>query len=250
MWQAGSASFGGITNYFSGGTVAKINKGAYEEPVTVPKAARETLAAAVAQAVKQRKLWLTSGQASILAEDIPAGLLTADARLQAPPQPIPATDVTPSNLPEVWSGETTTALGMAVALSKKAGTNLPWATIREVIDGALRARLIELALDSAPWPCDLAGAQAVKLNASKEPRWSERVFKLNPDLLVAESELRPNEIQDFAEQLPEIRKAAGSLELKLRLRLELDGRGKSPAQDLVAKLNDLLARVSKGLSFK
>ena len=35
--------------------------------------------AAVAEAVNQGKLWLTSGQASILAEDIPAGLLTDDA---------------------------------------------------------------------------------------------------------------------------------------------------------------------------
>jgi hypothetical protein len=34
----------------------------------------------VAEAVKQGKLWLTSGQASILAEEIPAGLFTYDAR--------------------------------------------------------------------------------------------------------------------------------------------------------------------------
>jgi hypothetical protein len=109
-------------------------KDGYDEPVTIPKAARELVEGTVAEAVKQDKLWLTSGQASILAEEIPAGLLTDDARLHQPPQPIPAADVTRPNLPEVWAGETTTALAIAVALSKKAGMNLPWATVRNALD--------------------------------------------------------------------------------------------------------------------
>ena len=205
----------------------------------------------MADAVKQGKLWLTSGQASILAEEIPAGLLTDDARLQPPPQPIPAADVTPSNLPEVWSGETATAIAIAVALSKKAGTNLPWATVRHALDGAIRARMLEPTLDSATWPCDYVAAQNIKLRLPSTPRTETgKRFELKPDVLVAEAELRPNEIQDFAEQLPDIRKAAGTLDLKLRLRLELDGRGTSPAQDIVAKLNDLLAKISKVLSFR
>jgi hypothetical protein len=205
----------------------------------------------VAEAVKQGALWLTSGQASILAEEIPAGLLTDDARLQSPPQPIPATEVAPSSLPELWSGETTTALAIAVALSRKAGTNLPWATVRQAIDGAIRARIWETTLDSAAWPCDYAVAKSVKLKPGGLPLpREERRFELKPDVLVAEAEMRPNEIQDFAEQLAELRKAAGPLDLRLHLKLELDGRGKSLAQEIVAKLNDLLAKVSKALSFK
>ncbi len=251
LWQAGSASFGQICNYFSGGTVAKIDRGGYEEPVTVPKLSREALAAAVMEAVRNRKLWLTSGQASILAEEIPAGLLTDDARLQPPPAPIPATDLTPASLPEVWSGDSTTALAIGVALSKKAGTNLPWPAVRDVIDGAIRARLIEPTLDSAPWPCDFAAAQNVKLRVPAGPQKPiEPSFTLRPNVLVAEAELRPNEVQDFAEQLPEIRKAVGAADLKFRIRLELDGHGKSTAQDIVATLNRLLAKISKALSFK
>ncbi len=123
----------------------------------------------MAEAVKQGKLWLTSGQTSISAEEIPAGLLTNDARLLPPPQPIPAADVTPSNLPEVWSGETTTALAIAVALSKKAGTNLPWATVRQALDGAIRGRMLETAIDSATWPCDYVAAQNVKLRLPIAP---------------------------------------------------------------------------------
>ena len=217
----------------------------------MPKLSRDALAAAVMEAVRNGKLWLTSGQASILAEEIPAGLLTDDARLQAPPAPIPATDLTPASLPEVWSGDSTTALAIAVALSKKAGTNLPWPTVRDVIDGAIRARMVEPTLDSAAWPCDFAGAQNVKLRVPAGPQKPIEVpFTLRPNVLTAEAELRPSEIQDLAEQLPEIRKAVGAADLKFRIRLELDGHGKSTAQDIVAKLNDLLAKISKGLLLK
>ena len=248
LWESESASFANIAKYFSGGTVLKIKKDGYDEPVTIPKAARELVEASVAEAVRQGKLWLTSGQASILSEEIPAGLLTDDARFQPPPQPIPAADVTPSNLPEVWSGETTTALAIAVALSKKAGTNLPWATVRQALDGAIRARMLETAIDSTTWPCDYVAAQNVKLRVPKA--LSSPPPPPPPNVLIAEAELKPNEIQDFAEQLPDIRKATGNLDLKLHLRLELDGREKSPAKDMVAKLNDLLTKVSKGLSFE
>ena len=251
LWQMGSASFGEICNYFSGGTVVKVDKGGYQEPMTVPKAPRDVLAAPIAEAVQQGKLWLTSGQASILAEEIPAGLLTDDARLQAPPSPIPATDLTPGSLPEVWVGDSTTALAIAVALSKKAGTNLPWAAVRNAIDGAIRSRLIEPALDSAPWPCDFAAAQNVKLRVAIGPKKpDDEPFKLRPDLFIAEAELRPSEIQELADQVPELRKAAGAVDLKFRLRLELGGRGTSPGQDAVGKLNEVLVRVSKALSFK
>ena len=251
LWESESPSFANIANYFSGGTVVKIKKDGYDEPVTIPKAARELVEGTVAEAVKQGKLWLTSGQASILAEEIPAGLLTDDARLHQPPQPIPAADITPSNLPEVWSAETTTALAIAVALSKKAGTNLPWATVRHALDGAIRARMIEPTLDSANWPSNYAAAQGVKLRLPSRPQpGQDKPFDLKPDFLVAEAELRPNEIQDFAEQLAELRKTAGGLEIKLRLRLELDGHRKSPAEEIIAKLNDLLAKVSKGFSFR
>jgi hypothetical protein len=231
--------------------VVKVDRGGYEEPVTVPKAVRETLAAAVAEAVKQGKLWLTSGPASILGEEIPAGLLTDDAKLQAPPSPIPATDLMPSSLPEVWTSETTTALAIAVALSRKANQNLPWTTVRQALDGAIRARSLETTLDSTPWPCEFAAAQNVKLRvATASPRPIEMPFALKPDVLVAEAELRPSEIQDLAEQLPEIRKAAGSANLKFRLHLELDGRGSSAGQNAVGKINELLAKISKALSLR
>ncbi len=248
LWNSASVSFGDICNYFSGSFVAKVDKGGYEEPFTVPRGSREALAAAVAEAVRHGRLWLTSGQASILSEEIPAGLLTDDARLQSPPPPIPASDLTPASLAEVWNDGSTTALAIAVTLSRKAGINLPWATVRDVIDGAIRARLIEPASGSAPFPCDFAAAQNVTLRVtapSAQP--AEPPFRLKPDLLVAEAELRPSEIQDLADQLSDLRKLAGNADLKFRIRVELHGPGASPPHDVVSKLNELLAKVSKAL---
>jgi hypothetical protein len=77
------------------------------------------------------------------------------------------------------------------------------------------------------------------------PPGGDKRFELKPDVLVAEAELRPNEIQDLAEHLAEIRKAAGAFDLKFRLRLELDGRGAIPGTETIAELNDIFAKVSK-----
>jgi hypothetical protein len=249
LWESDSVTLAQLCAYFAGGKVVKVRKDGYEEPVTIPKAGREVISAAVERAVEQGKLWLTSGQASILAEPISAGLLTDEARFQTPPQPIPTSDLTPSALPEVWSGQTATAIAISVALSNKAGTNLPWATVREAISGAIRARLIEIALDSGPWPCDFAAAQSAKFRLPTAPPPRED-FKLTPDTLFADAELRPSEIQDLAENIAEIRKAAGETELKFRLKLELGSPGKSAAPEVVSKLNALLGKISKALAFK
>ena len=250
LWENGSASFGDVQKYFAGGTVVKVKKNGYEEPLTIPKAAREIVAGAIAEAVKQGKLWLLSGQASILAEEIPAGLLTDDARLQSPPVPIPVTDITPATLPEVWTGDSTTALAIAIALSKKAGANPPWAMVRDAISGAIRAGLIEPTLDSATWPCDFAGAQSVKFTRPTSQCQEKRDLEFKPDLFVADAEMRPNEIQDLADRLPELRKAAGDLDLTFHVRVELNGRGATPDRSVTEKLNEILSRISKGLTFK
>jgi hypothetical protein len=59
------------------------------------------------------------------------------------------------------------ALALSVALSKKLGKNLPWPTVRDAIDGALRARLLERSVDSGAWPGEFTGAEVVKLQIPK-----------------------------------------------------------------------------------
>jgi hypothetical protein len=166
---------------------------------------------------------------------------------------VSALEVVEQNLPEAWSNGVTTALAVSTALSEKVGKTLPWATVREALNGALRARLIERTPDSGPWPCDYAGAQTVKLQVPHEP---EREYPQIPipsqpasGMLVAEAELRLNELQDLADSLATIRQAAVGFDLKFCVRLELSGTSRPP-DDVVAKINGLLQEISEKLQLQ
>ena len=73
----------------------------------------------------------------------PTGLLTDDAVLQAPPEAISPIRILPDELADAWGNGVATGLSISVALSKKAGKNLPWAVLREAIDSAVRTRILE-----------------------------------------------------------------------------------------------------------
>lgn len=249
LWESGEIAVRSLRQYFSGEHIVKLQRDGYEEPVAIPKAEREVVETAVTVAVKGGKLWLTSGPASLLAEEIPAGLLTDDAVLQAPPKPIPATSLVPEMLPEPWGAESTTALAIASALSIRVGKTLPWSTVREAIEGAIRGRLLERAIDSGPWPCDFAGAQAVKLRVpSAQPPKPPVVVPpvVKPGVLVAEAELRSVQIQDLAEAIGDLLSAVVGYDLKFRLAVELSGTDRPPA-DVVEKANRVLGEVSEKL---
>jgi hypothetical protein len=68
-------------------------------------------------------------------------------------------------------------------------------------------------------------------------------------MLVAEAELRLNELQDLADSLANIRQAAVGFDLKFRLRLELSGASR-PHDDVVAKINMLLQDISEKLRLR
>jgi uncharacterized protein DUF499 len=250
MWKGDRLSVGALVAYFAGKTVIKIRRDGYDEPVTIPKAERATLEPAIADAVRTGRLWLISGIASILSEEIPAGLLNDEATLQAPPQPILVTDVLPTALPEAWATDTTTALAIASALSGKVGRPLPWPIVRDALDGAFRALKLERTIDSGPWPCDAGGAHIVKVRArSKADSVSPKppsVRPASPGVLAAEAELRVNEIQDLAEHVDAIRKAAVGFDLKFVVRIEVGGSKKVP-EEKVKEINALLEGVLPAL---
>ncbi len=250
LWESTEVAIQELFDYFSGGRTIHITREGYEDVLTIPKADRAAVEAAVRVAVKDGKLWLSSGPASIMAEEIPAGVLTDDALLKVPPVPIPALDILPERLVEAWEEDTTTGLAVAVALSKKAGKALPWPTVREAIDGALRAGLLERTLDSGPWPCDFSGANAVKLRLPRVhvPQPAPQA-KPTAGVLVAEAEVGPMEIQDLAEQVGEITRAAVGFGLKFYLRVELGGHSQ-PSDETVSKISALLQRVSDGLRLR
>ena len=116
------------------------------------------------------------------------------------------------------------------------------------IEDAIRSRWIELKDGGGSWPCDLAGARHVFLRVpSGEPgKPGPASTPKPPGLLTAEAVLEAGGIQDLAEQVPDIAKAAVGNNLRFNVRVELGGET-APDPDSVEKINELLAEVSDKL---
>jgi Protein of unknown function (DUF499) len=253
LWQGTDIAVADARAYFSGGKVIKIARQGYEEAVTIPKAPQTIVDDAIAWAVKEGKLWLTNGPTSLLSEEIPAGLLASEARLQSPPAPVAATDVLPASLPEAWNGGSATALAIGDALGVKAGKPLPWQTVRAAIEGACQGRYLERTDDYGSWPSDYAGAAKVKLKPRSGPPPPPPSPGPPPPpagLLVASSYLKPGEIQDLADQIGELGNAAIGYDMKILVRIEIGSEGKRPPEGVVTKLNRQLTSISTGLKLE
>ncbi len=270
LWAKEAVRFRELLDYFSGSHVAQLDRGGYQEPLAIPRAERATVEAAVVAAVRRGILWLRSGPASLLAEEVPPGVLTEEAVLRPPPAAILPLDLLPDRLPEAWREGTTTALSLATALSQRAGEPLPWTTVRAAVEAALRARLLELAPASGPWPCDWPGAGAVRLQVPKEavepgpgplppPPGPGRGPARRPGVVVAEAELRPDQIQDLAEKVGEIVGLAARERLDVRFRISVEVSAIAPPGDqalppappsdeALDRLNRLLGEVSDNLT--
>jgi len=243
LWSGPEITVQDVYDYFGGETVIQVRREGYEEPVFVPAAPQEVVDEAVEEAVRSGKLWLLSGPASVWAEEIPTGLLTPTAQLLPPPTPIPAGDLLAAALPEAWEGETTTALAIAVALSNRAGENLPWPAVRRALDDAFRVHFLEVAPDSGPWPCAYPGAQNVRLQVPSEPP-KPLPPPPRPGVRVAEAQLQTHEFQDLADALGELGKAVAGYDLRFDVRIELGG---DPPEDVVERANEVLKGVTEAL---
>ncbi len=254
LWHGDELALRDLRGYFTGRVITLQ----YGETMTIPTASRSVIDAAIQTAVREKRLWLVTNRASFFAEELPLGVLGEDASLLPPPQPVSPREVLPASLPEAWSGELTTALALATALSTKAGKSLPWITVRDVIDGAFRARLLERTVDSGSWPCDYAGARAVKVCMPHEqpapqpgphmpPPTAPTILRESPpETLVATAILQPGEIQNLNDQLGDLVKAAVGLNLQFQLRVEL-GPAAKLSHETVDKVNELLSEVSEKL---
>lgn len=253
LWPADEITVKAVLDYFNGSTVAQVDRGGYQEPMRIPKATPGSLEKSIAAAVENNTLWLLSGPASILGEPIPAGVLNANARLCQPPPIIAAAEVLPENLPEAWKGEACTGLSIASALSMKAGKNLPWKIIKDVISGALHARFLQIAEDPSPWPCDFPSAQLAKFKVTMTTdRGGPGYTSASPQegatkVLIASSELSPSEIQDLGDVVPELLKIKAKLNTPIRFHVRIElGDGKvSPPQEAANELNQILKKVKE-----
>jgi hypothetical protein len=256
LWPASKQiAVSDAVNYFAGSKYVTTKRVAadgtlYDESVPIPSAKSEAVQAGVQAAVEAGKLWLVSGVASICGEPIPTGVLSATALLFPPPEPIDVNRLTPEQLPAAWQGNQTTALGLANQLSVAAGKALPWPVVRDAIDGAIRARLLERTADSGPWPCPLSGAGAVKLQRPQNvPVPPPPPPPPKPGTFTAESALQSQELQELAEVVGDVLKAAVPNTLKLNVRIELGGEPKA-GEAKVKAINAMLAKVKKGLELK
>ena len=249
LWSSDAITVQDVYDYFAGGREVVLPREGYEETLCVPECEPAHVDAAVLQAVEQGLVWLTSGPASILHEPVPAGVLSAAATLRPPPERIPVDEMMAESIPDAWRDGTTNALAVATALSTKHGATLPWAAVRAVIEDAIRAQWVEFTADSAAWPCDLASARHVMLRVptDQESRGGSRESRQTPrGLLTAEALLEAHGIQDLADQIPEIAKAAVGNALKFHIRVEFGG-DKPPSSEAVERITDLLTKVSENL---
>jgi hypothetical protein len=256
LWQTDEISVRAVEDYFNGSMVVHVDRGGYKEPMQIPKTSHAALEKAVTTAVESGILWLFYGPASIWGEPIPAGVLNSNAKLCAPPSAISAAEILPKNLPEAWKGKACTGLSIASALSLKAGRNLPWRTIKDVISGALHARFLEIAEEPSPWPCEFPSAQLAKFKVTggipKEDGDRAEKGRGPTKFLAAIAELQPSEIQDLGEVMPELLKikAKRNTPIRFRITIELGDGENSPSQEVAKELNAILKKIKEELQLR
>lgn len=258
LWSGEQIMVDDVIRYFDSSRVVQVDRAGFPEPMQIPKAPREVVERDVSAAVETGTLWLISGPASLLGEEVPTGVLSGEAVLRKPPAPIPAPEILAENLSDAWRDNETTALAIARALSNRHGVNLPWKTVRDAISGAIQARFVEL-LDGATWPCDFAGAQAVKLKAASESGGQrgrggepDPAHGRRPNVLVADAQFEPSDIQELADAIPDLLKlrARSNVDMRFFVRIELGDGAQEPAPDAVAQINGILERLKDGFGVR
>ena len=140
----------------------------------------------------------------------------------------------------------------------KAGKNLPWKTIKDVISGALHARFLQIAEDPSPWPCDFPSAQLAKFKVTMTADRGGAGYESpgggagGTKVLIAAAELGPSEVQDLGDIVPDLLKikAKANAPIRFHVRIEL-GDGKTlPSQDAAKELNEILKKVNEDFQLR
>jgi hypothetical protein len=244
LWLGPELSMRDLAAYFSGKTVIRIEMEGFREKATVPRFERVVLEAAVAEAVRTGKLWLLSGSASLLGERVPMGFLHDDAKLRIPPAPVAMEDVLPDGLPEAWTDTSTTGAAIHSALAARRKTALPWGIVRQALEEAFEAGLLERAPGSGAWPCDLSGAGALRVQKPTKRRAPKKT-----GALAAEAELTEGGLRKLVERLDALVKTAEGQDVRFFLRVETGVERKVP-DETVRALNAILEDLSKDLKLR
>lgn len=254
LWSTDEITVQVVLDYFSGGNSVQVDKGGYNEPVPIPMASEAVVEKAVTAAVEAGVVWLRSGPASLLSEAVPAGVLSPTATLAGPPEMIAAAEILPENLATAWKDNETTALAISSALSQKVGKVLPWKTVKDVIDGSLKARFTELVENSGKWPCEIHAAGSVRLRVATSSGTGGGTGGFDTrsgaatKKLVGLAPFEPAEIQDLGDAVPKLLefKAKAKLPIQFQIRIELGDGTDLPSPALAEQLNKILESIKDG----
>ena len=257
LWAGDEIMLQAVLDYFGGGKVVQIDKGTHQEPLAIPEASPQTVHRAVEGAVLAGKVWLRAGPASLLYEPVPAGVLTSEAKLKTPPATIQALSLLPANLPGAWQDNAATAASIATALSAVAGDTLPWKTVRDALSDAFNARFVEIAPGSGSWPCELAGASAVKVQVPSKATGGTGGGTGGGGsgggtaygyIKTAAKDFEPAQIQDLADLIPKLLSvsAKANVPLRFHVRLEVGDAKTKPTDAAVKDVNTVLKELGDG----
>jgi hypothetical protein len=234
--------------YFAGGEIVQVDRGGYTEAQQVPKADSDVVKLAVEKAVADGDLWLVYGPTSLFKETVPAGVLTDTSLLLPPPEPIVAAAILEANVPAAWKNSKATVAGLLAQLSEQKGKPVPWYQIQQAVDGALRARLVELDPDSATWPCDPSAASKVVLNAvaGAAPQTGTGTgLRAHEKGVTYRAYLQPNEIQDMADALTTIMSLQAKYGIKIRFNFAVEA---TSDDEINQQASNDLGKLLKGIS--
>lgn len=234
--------------YFSGGKVVQVDRGGYAEGQQIPKANVDVVNAAVEKAVADGDLWLVSGPTSMFKEAIPAGVLTDASLLLPPPEPIVAAAILEANVPAAWKDGKASVAGILAQLSAQRGRPAPWHQVQQAVDGAIRARMVELDTNSAAWPCDPSAATKIVLKAFTTGSYSQMGGSdgaVEEGVTSFTAYLKPNELQDLADNVSALLElqAKHGIELRFKLNIEADG-GVQMSEAVTAELRKIVEGIS------
>jgi hypothetical protein len=179
LWKGDAITVADVIGFFASSHTVMVKRDGYDEPVVIPACSAAVVEAAVGDAVRQGLLWLLNGPASFQGEPVPAGVLTPSAQLRAPMTPLQVDQLMQDSIPEAWKDGQTTALALSVALSAKTGQPVPWTVLRRAIDDSIKARWIELATNSGPWPCEMAASSTWPTRPPAPTVQNPRAFTLH-----------------------------------------------------------------------
>ena len=243
LWNDGEVTLRAVRAYFAGGRAVAVPREGYDEAHAVPRCAEPVVQEAVAQAVEQGVVWLTSGPASVWRETVPYGVLDdGDAVLHARPDPIPAQALTADALPGAWRDGRTNGSAITRALSQVRGRTLPWGLVREGIRAGVESRWLTVVEGGASVDCGYDEAGQLRLarpDADPAPP---------PPPPPGGALLETSAVQDLADLVPRLLEASAGHTLRFRVGavLDADAGGAAP-DDMRAAVDELLAEVSADL---